>query len=219
MTTSIADAFASLAALELISAHQRVAVERHPACAAFLALQDPVQQLLWMHEHKIVTEDELDDMMCFDDPPSEREAILQAAMQEIERANDLRNGRFLDALLRDGIITPTQHAAARRDPSGLRNDSVADLLYELILFEIVTPADFAATRRRMRANAGANGGLQRLQLVDQVQSRLDTLKKSRRREAQSMLLYTDPARARRLGWTYLGTIVLAIAALAWLLLH
>lgn len=215
MTTSIADAFASLAALELISAHQRVAVERHPACAAFLALQDPVQQLLWMHEHKIVTEDELDDMMCFDDPPSEREAILQAAMQEIERANDLRNGRFLDALLRDGIITPTQHAAARRDPSSLHNDSAADLLYELILFEIVTPADFAATRRRMRAN----GGLQRVQLFDQVQSRLDALKKSRRREAQSMLLYTDPARARRLGWTYLGAIVLAIAALAWLLLH
>lgn len=219
MTTSLADAFASLAALELITARQRLAVERHPACVTFLALHDPVQQLLWMYEHKIVTEDELDDMMSFDDAPSEREAILQAAIQEIERANDLRNGRFLDTLLKDGIITPTQHAAARRDPSGLHNDSAADLLYELILFEIVTPADFAAIRRRIRANAGASGGLQRLQLADQVQSRLDALKKSRRREEGSLLLYTDPARAKRLGWTYLGAIVLTIAALAWLLLH
>jgi len=46
MTTSIAGAFASLAALELMTARQRMAIERHPACAAFLALQDPVQQLL-----------------------------------------------------------------------------------------------------------------------------------------------------------------------------
>lgn len=219
MTTSIAGAFASLAALELMTARQRMAIERHPACAAFLALHDPVQQLVWMHEHKIVTEDELDDMLSFDEAPSEREAILQAAIQEIERANDLRNGRFLDALLRDGIITPTQHASARRDPSGLHNDSAADLLYKLILFEIVTPADFAATRQRIRANAGASGGLQRLQLVEQVQSRLDALKKSRTREERSLLLYTDPARAKRLGWTYLGAIALAIAALAWLLLR
>lgn len=219
MTTSIAGALASLAALELITTRQRMAIERHPACAAFLALHDPVQQLLWMHEHKIVTEDELDDMVSFDDEPSEREAILQAAMQEIERTNDLRNGRFLDALLNEGIITPTQHAAARRDPSGLHNDSAADLLYELILFEIVTPADFDATRRRIRANAGASGGLQRLQLVDHVQSRLDVLKKSHTREARSLLHYTDPARAERLGWTYFSAIALAIAALAWLLFH
>ncbi len=219
MTTSIAGAFASLAAPELMTARQRMAIERHPACAAFLALQDPVQQLLWMHEHKIVTEDELDDMLSFDDAPSEREAILQAAMQEIEHANDLRIGRFLDALLRDGLITPTQHANARRDPSGLHNDSAADLLYELILFEIVTPADFAATRKRIRANAGASGGLQRLQLADRVQSRLDTLKHSRRREPDALLLYTDPARARRLNWTYLGAIALAVVALAWLLFH
>ena len=97
MTTSTADAFAGLAALELMTARQRMAVERHPACASFLVLHDPVQQLLWMHAHKIVSEDELDEMSRFDGEPCERETILQAALQEIERANDLRNGPFSTA--------------------------------------------------------------------------------------------------------------------------
>lgn len=143
MTTSTADAFASLAALELITARQRMAVERHPACASFLALHDPVQQLLWMHAHKIISEDELDDMASFDDEPCEREAILQAALLEIERANDLRNGRFLDRLLREGMITPIQHAAALRDPSGLYHETAADMLYELVLFDILSPPTLA----------------------------------------------------------------------------
>lgn len=219
MTTSTADAFASLAALELITAPQRMAVERHPACASFLALHDPVQRLLWMHAHKIISEDELDDMASFDDEPSEREGILQAALQEIERGNDLRNGRFLDRLLRDGMITPIQHAAAVRDPSGLYNETAVDMLYELILFDILSPADFSALRKRIRANAGTNGGLDRLQMVEHVQARLDLQKEARRSDPGTIRMYTDPGYARRLGWTYLGIIALIIAGLAWLLFH
>jgi len=219
MTTSTADAFASLAALELITARQRMAVERHPACASFLALHDPVQQLPWMHAHKIISEDELDDMASFDDEPCERETILQAALQEIERANDLRNGRFLDRLLRDGMITPIQHAAALRDPSGLYNETAADMLYELILFDILSPADFSALRKRIRANAGTNGGLDRLQMVEDVKSRLDAQKKAHRSNPGTIRMVTDPAHARRLGWTYFGIIALTIGAIAWLLFH
>lgn len=219
MTTSTADAFASLAALELITARQRMAVERHPTCASFLALHDPVQQLLWMHAHKIISEDELDDMANFDDAPCERETILQAALQEIERANDLRNGRFLDRLLRDGVITPIQHAAALRDPSGLYNETAADMLYEPILFDILSPADFSALRKRIRANAGTNGGLDRLQIVEDVQSRLDAQKKAHRSDPGTIRMVANPPYARRLAWTYLGIIALIIAGIAWLLLN
>jgi len=219
MTTLTADVFASLAALELITAQQRMAVERHPACTLFLALHDPVQQLLWMHTHKIISEDELDDMASFDDGPCERETILQAALQEIERANDLRNGRFLDRLLRDAMITPTQHAAALRDPSGLHNETAADMLYELILFDILSPADFSALRKRIRANAGTTDGLDRLQIVEQVQSRLDAQKKARRSVPSTIRMHTDPAYGRRVGLTLFAIIALTIAGIAWLLFH
>lgn len=219
MTTSLADAFASLATLELITKPQRLAVEQHPARSAFLALHDPVRQLVWMHEQNIISDDELDDMMRFDEAPCERETILQAAMQEIERANDLRNGRLLDGLLRDGLITPTQHAAARRDPSGLYHEHAADLLYSLILFDTVSTLEFNATRQRMRANSGNNDGLRRLKIVDDVQSRLTALKNSRRHDSPSLLHYTDPARARRLGWLYLTSLTLFIATITWLLLR
>lgn len=219
MTTSTADAFASLAALELITARQRMAVERHPACASFLALHDPVQQLLWMHAHKIISEDELDDMASLDDAPCEREAILQAALLDIERADDLRNGRFLDRLLRDGMITPIQHATALRDPSGLYHETAADMLYELILFDILSPADFSALRERIRANAGTNGGLDRLHMVEDVQGRLDARKKARRSDPGTIRMYTEPSCARRVGWTYLAIIALIVTGLAWLLLH
>jgi len=218
MTTSTADAFAGLAALELMTARQRMAVERHPACASFLAVHDPVQQLLWMHAHKIVSEDELDEMSRFDDEPCERETILQAALQEIERANDLRNGRFLDRLLGDGMITPIQHAALR-DPSGLYNETAADMLHELILFDIVSPADFSALRKRIRANAGAAGGLDRLQIVEHIQARLDLQKKASRSDPGRIRIVTDPAYARGLGWTYLGIVTLTIGGIAWLLRH
>jgi hypothetical protein len=219
MSTLLADAFASLAALELITKPQRLAVEQHPARSAFLALHDPVRQLVWMHEHKILSEDALDDMMSFDAAPPEREAILQAAMLEIERANDVRNGRLLDSLLRDGLITPTQHAAARHDPSGLYHESAADLLYSLILFDTVSTLDFDATRQRTRANAGNNDGLRRLRIVDDVQSRLTALKDARRHDAPTLRPYTDPTRARRLGWFYLTSLTLFIAAITWLLLR
>lgn len=219
MTTSTADAFAGLAALELMTARQRMAVERHPACASFLAVHDPVQQLLWMHAHKIVSEDELDEMSRFDDEPCEREAILQAALQEIERANDLRNGHFLDRLLGDGMITPIQHAAALRDPSGLYNETAADMLHELILFDILSPADFSALRKRIRANPGAAVGLDRLQIVEHVQTRLDLQKKASRSDPGPIRIVTDPAYARGLGWTYLGIFALTIGGIAWLLRH
>lgn len=219
MATSLSDPFATLQRLNLLTAQQRAAVERHLDYPAFLALHDPAGQLLWMHEHKIISEDELDEMMTFDEAPCEREAILQAAMQEIERANDLRNGRLLDGLLRDGLITATQHHAARNDPSGLYNESAADLLYALILFDIVSTLEFDAVHQRMRANSGNNDGLRRLRIVDDVQSRLTALKNSHRQGASTLFPYTNRARARRLGWLYLTCLTLSIAALAWLLLR
>ena len=219
MATALSDPFAALLQFDLITAHQRASVERHGAFRTFAALEDPARQLLWMFEQKRISEDELDEMMTFDQPRSKREAILQSAMQQIERSNDLRNGRFLDGLLRDGIITPTQHAAALHDPSGLHNETAADMLYELILFEILSRADFAALRKRLRTTSGATDGLRRLQTVEQVQAHLDAGQAAQRREPRSMLLYTNPTRARRLGWSYLVSIALLIAAGIWLLLH
>ena len=117
------------------------------------------------------------------------------------------------------MITPFQHAAALRDPSGLYNETAADMLYELILFDIVSPADFSALRKRIRANPGAAAGLDQLQTVEDVQSRLDAQKKAPRSDSGTIRVVTDPAYARRLGWTYLGIIGLIVAGIAWLLLN
>jgi len=215
--TSVLDApFVRPQALDLITDHQRATLAGHPGYPALAALDDPVQQLLWMHDHGIVSEDDLDEMMTFEEEaPCERERILQKVMAKIEHDHRICNGRLLDQLLRDGLVTADHHAVYMRDPLAFHFDGAADLLHGLIQFDVIPVEEFAAIRARIRAEAGSDGGAQRLRIVDEVQERIDAMGRTVSELESRLHLHARSAASPSLAFGWLGGLL--IAFLVWML--
>lgn len=188
-----APSLAHLRHLDLITDSQRQEVEAHRGYAGFLALTDPAQQLLWMVEQGLVSIDDLDEMTTYDDEdPDPRERLLQRVMDLSSQASDLHAGRLLDALLKDGLLTAVQHAAARQDLWGIDFASADEMLYDLVRSGKVTRAEFDAARKRVRAEAGGSGALARLQIVEATHGRLALDAKRRRKEVLGALAHLAP---------------------------
>lgn len=98
-------------ALRLVSHAHQAAVLSHPAWIDIAEEADPALQLVWMVEKGLLSYDELDDLQTFEEETSERDRIVEEAFAVLGQHNTTANGRLLDQMLADRLITPGGHCA------------------------------------------------------------------------------------------------------------
>lgn len=144
MTCTSDDIEVSADALALIHEGHRAAVLAHPDWHAVAREREPALQLVWMVKQRLLSYDELYDLLTFDEEASDSDRIVEEAFGELGREYALGNCRLLDQLRADGLITPAQQAAAMAEPIDAPHDGAADLLFSLVLEGVVSPDAFYA---------------------------------------------------------------------------
>lgn len=85
-------------ALALIQQEHRAAVLAHPGWRAVATERNPAQQLVWMVKQRLLSYDDLYDLLSFDEPVSDSDRIIEDAFAELGRERALINGEFPDQL-------------------------------------------------------------------------------------------------------------------------
>ena len=100
MTTSFA-IDTPLDALPLIQEEHRAAVIAHPEWRTVATGRDPAMQLAWMVRQRLLTYDELDNLLTFDEDAAASDRIIEEAFAELGREHARVNCSLLDQLRLD----------------------------------------------------------------------------------------------------------------------
>jgi len=214
MTCTSDDIDMSADALALIHEGHRAAVVAHPDWHAVAREHDPALQLVWMVKQRLLSYDELYDLLTFDEEASESDRIVEEAFAELGREYALSNCRLLDQLLADGLITPAQQAAAMAEPIDEPNDSAADLLFSMVLDGVVPPDEFYAMHADVLAKQDSVSGARQRETVRAAYGLL------KEHEGWRDALDLDGSRQRKKGDALLACGFLGAAAAGWwLVMH
>lgn len=152
-------------ALRLVSHAHQAAVLSHPAWTDIAEEADPARQLAWMVEQYLLSYDELDDLQTFEQQPCERDRIVEEAFAILGQGNTVANGRLLDQMLADRLITPVQHARVHAMPLDEPCDSAASMLFSMVLKGIMSSDEFTSLYEQVLAERGSGMGGARWETV------------------------------------------------------
>lgn len=213
MTCKSVDIDGPADALAIIREGHRAAVLAHPDWHAVAASQDPVLQLAWMVRERLLSYDELDDLLTLDEEASESDRIVEEAFAELGREVTLIRCSLLDQLRCDGLITPAQQAAAMAGSMNEPYDSAASLLFSMILDGVMTPDEFYAMHAELIAKQDPDSHSQR---CETVRAAFGLLKEH---EARREALDLDGARLKKQRDVLFACGCMCTAAACWWLLQ
>jgi len=170
--------FARLEALGLIDDEERAKGAAHPQRHEVEALADPVQQIIWLVSHHVVSHMGLLAIAARplnaleDSHQRERNAVLLEVLPQLESLSASLNDQLFSALLADGLITQDVYEGTKAGPTTIALDSEADALTHLVDCGAISQAGFDALAVRIEAEQGLDGGDRRMDIVGEVRTRL-----------------------------------------------